>query len=167
MGREIRMVPANWQHPQDSNGEYIPLLDGYTRHLKRWKEESEQWAKGLRRDYSKDDGWKPLAPDDDYSSWVGEAPDPSHYMPEWPAEQCTHFCMYETCSEGTPISPPCATAEECARWLADSGASAFGSETATYEQWLATCKAGWAASGIYTPETGLISGVAAAAMQKD
>jgi len=58
-------------------------------------------------------------------------------MPTWTPEEATHYQMYETCSEGTPISPPCATVEELARWLADNKASACGSMTATYEQWLA------------------------------
>jgi len=53
--------------------------------------------------------------------------------------------MYENTSEGTPISPPFETPEELARWLADNNASAFGGMTATYEQWLATCK------GLYAP----------------
>jgi hypothetical protein len=52
--------------------------------------------------------------------------------------------MYEDTSEGTPFSPAFATPEELARWLADTGASAFGDMTATYEQWLRTCKSGWA-----------------------
>jgi len=44
--------------------------------------------------------------------------------------------MYETCTEGTPISPVMDSLETLARWLADNGASAFGEMTATYEQWL-------------------------------
>lgn len=38
------------------------------------------------------------------------------------------------------------TPEALARWLADTGASSFGSNTATYEQWLSTIKRGWAPS---------------------
>ena len=41
--------------------------------------------------------------------------------------------IYETCSEGSPISPAFETPEELARWLTDNS---FGSMTATYEQWL-------------------------------
>lgn len=40
-------------------------------------------------------------------------------MPRWSAKKRTHLQMYETCSEGTPISPVMATAEELAHWLAD------------------------------------------------
>ena len=43
------------------------------------------------------------------------------------------------------------TPEECARWLADNEASAFGRETASYEAWLATCKQGHAVGLIMGP----------------
>ena len=29
MGREIRKVPNDWEHPKDKNGDFIPLLEGY------------------------------------------------------------------------------------------------------------------------------------------
>ena len=56
------------------------------------------------------------------------------------------YCMYETCTEGTPISPVLSSPEELARWLTDHGASAFGDMTASYEDWLKTCRSGWAPS---------------------
>ena len=67
-------------------------------------------------------------------------------MPNWPAEQRTHLMMYEDTSEGTPISPAFKTPEELARWLADNNASAFGSDTASYEAWLRVARGGWAPS---------------------
>jgi hypothetical protein len=79
-------------------------------------------------------------------------------MPEFTEEQKTHMMMYEDTSEGTPISPAFETPEELARWLADNNASAFGNSTATYKQWLATCKVGWAPSMI-ADSSGLHSGV--------
>lgn len=27
MGREVRRVPANWQHPKNVEGHYVPLLE--------------------------------------------------------------------------------------------------------------------------------------------
>ena len=27
MGRQVRMVPAKWEHPKDERGDYIPLLN--------------------------------------------------------------------------------------------------------------------------------------------
>lgn len=57
--------------------------------------------------------------------------------------------MWETTSEGSPISPVFGTPEELARWLADTRASTFGSMTAGYDQWLAMIVGpGWAPSAI-------------------
>lgn len=54
--------------------------------------------------------------------------------------------MWETTSEGSPISPVLASPEELASWLASNGASAFGSLTATYDGWLNMIMQGWAPS---------------------
>lgn len=152
MGREVRRVPSNWQHPKDEsrgNG-YKPLWPGdmYESRAAEFMEKVE--ADGLQAAL-------------DYH---GRAPDRNDYMPNWPEAERTHFMMYEDTSEGTPISPAFATAEELARWLADTGASAFGGKTASYEAWLTVCNGGWAPSAVYSPRTGLISGVEANALFK-
>lgn len=77
-----------------------------------------------------------------------QRPDPADYMPKFPEGTATGWCMYETTSEGTPISPVFETPEDLARWLADTGASAFGGMTATYEQWLGMARSGWAPSAV-------------------
>lgn len=69
--------------------------------------------------------------------------------------------MWEDTSEGSPISPVFATPEELARWLADTGASAMGSMTATYEEWLRMIGNEWACSAVWDQKNGLRSGVAA------
>ena len=45
--------------------------------------------------------------------------------------------MWETTSEGSPISPVMDSAEALATWLADNGASAVGDRTASRGEWLA------------------------------
>jgi len=72
--------------------------------------------------------------------------------------------MWETTSEGSPISPVFATPEELARWLADTGASASGRETATYKAWLGMIRRGWAPSAVMDAK-GFRSGVEAVAEQ--
>lgn len=136
MGREVRRVPANWGHPIDDRGHYIPLHDGYNERAAAWDEENAKWQQGLRSDW--EGGWKPIEEEHRgmlFSDWDGERPEQKDYMPDWPIEERTHYQMYETCTEGTPISPVMDSPEALARWLADTGASAFGSQTATYEQW--------------------------------
>jgi hypothetical protein len=127
MSREVRIVPEHWQHPKDAQGKYIPLY-GWT-----YSESLEDYKKGKM--FDEDD-------EDDNE----DEPRPEEYMPEWPEHERTHLMMYETCSEGTPISPACKTAEELARWLADNDASAFGKMTATYDEWLAMINRAFATS---------------------
>ena len=67
------------------------------------------------------------------------------------------YQMWETVSEGSPVSPVFATPEELARYLADSKES-----SANYEQWLAMIHGpGWAMSAVSTPEHGFQTGVQA------
>lgn len=166
MGREVRRVPASWQHPKGEDGRYVPLRDGYNKHLAEWDEEHHHWQLGEVRDYMRDGvHWRPREDgvvSEIFEEYAGARPDHREYMPDWPVEQRTHFQMYEDTSEGTPISPVFATPEELARWLADTGASAFADMAATYEQWLNTIHRGSAISMVINTGTGEIkSGVAA------
>lgn len=133
MGREVRRVPANWQHPTYCDPEveevvqqaYIPLYAHFPYN-------AEEIQEGLA------------------CGWLKDAP--PHYgcdvMPDWPLKERTHWQMYETTTEGTPISPVCDSPEALAQWLADNKASAFAGMTATYEQWLAMIHEGSALSMI-------------------
>ena len=68
--------------------------------------------------------------------------------------------MWEDTSEGSPISPVFQTAESLAAWLEESGASSFGRNTATYDQWLSMIMSGWAPSAVVS-EGDIKSGVEA------
>jgi hypothetical protein len=150
MGREVRKVPASWKHPKNAHGNYTPLLEGpFSKTLEKWKIGKIKWAEKLREDIK--GNWIPInekLKSETYESWAGEEPNPEDFMPEWPAELCTHYLLYETCTEGTPISPVMTSPEELAQWLVDNEASAFADMTATYEQWLAVCKGSWAPSAV-------------------
>jgi hypothetical protein len=183
MGREVRKVPANWVHPRDQRGNHIPLFGrSYAKETADWDEGERQWKAGFRSQTVWHDGggyheeWIPKEPEyhearicDDgryrvmtYADWAGARPAMSDYMPDWPNELRTHLQMYETTSEGTPISPVMDTPEALARWLADNNASAFANMTATYEQWLATINRGFAPSAVIAHGP-MESGVAALA----
>jgi len=153
MGREIRMVPPYWKHPTDENGTHIPLYKGpFSKKLADWLEGERMWNLGFQEDWSKwpeEQLWKKRADDiGPYEEWEGPKPARQDYMPEFEEGAATHLCMYESTTEGTPISPAFATPEELAKWLADNDASAFGSMTASYDQWLATCRSGFAPSAV-------------------
>ncbi len=132
MGREVRMVPKDWQHPKDERGKYKPLFEGDA-----YAERAKAFI----------DARTPEQLQDAINYW-GSAPDRNDYMPNWTAEERTHYMMYEDTTEGTPISPAFATPEELARWLTDTSASAFGDEPGTYEGWLRVARGGFAPTGV-------------------
>lgn len=158
MGREIRRVPLNWQHPI----EWVQRIDrfagdGSTRPELSFKPlfERDYYETAVRE-------YDPTDPDD---AKYGP-PKIENYMPDFSdvPEDEMGICMYETTSEGTPISPVFKDPDELAHWLADNNASTFGSSTGTYEQWKAMIdRSGWAPSAMFSNETGLISGVEAVA----
>jgi hypothetical protein len=161
MGREVRRVSANWQHPKNGD-RYKPLYGrSYSGAVAKWDEHNAKWNEGLRDDWN--GGWKPLDGEEEaetYADWDGDRPVEADYMPDWPEAERTHYQMYEDTTEGTPISPVCETPEELARWLADNNASAFAGQCASYESWLRVCRGGYAPSAVMDAK-GLRSGVEA------
>ena len=134
MGREIRRVIPNWEHPMQEchhspwNGGcgtakrndgkcYMPLYDNdFDSALEYWLAEYEQYKAGEHpyQDEIKDDRF-----------WVwfnnGRPPDPEMYRPAWTEAEATWYQMYETVSEGTPVSPPFATKQELVDYLVEYG----------------------------------------------
>lgn len=84
-------------------------------------------------------------------------------VPSWvdPFSDRWGWQMWETTSEGSPISPVMDTPEELARWLADNRASAFGGTEATFDQWLNMITQGHAVSAVWDSSKGFRSGVEA------
>ncbi len=145
MGREVRRVPANWEHPKDYRGNYKGLHDGsYAVVAAEWLLNCIAWANGTHEDFK--DHPERQAKYAYYWEWNGRSPEKDDYMPDWPESERTHWQMYENVSEGTPISPPCESPEALARWLADNKASAGPYATADYETWLAMIHDGYAPS---------------------
>jgi hypothetical protein len=105
MSREVRPVALDWEHPR-LPGTYS---DGSPRY------------RGL---CSRDDlrfrlEWNAEHPD---SEDAKEPVDLDEYMPEIPEGTPYGWQMYETVSEGSPISPVCATKDELAAWLSSPAA---------------------------------------------
>jgi hypothetical protein len=120
MSREIRRVPPNWEHPtiqEYGKPRDQPMFDeNFDDAFARWlndfariraddltNAEREYWPRGLL-------DW--LA---DYSP-----PNPAYYRP-WKDEEATWWQLWQTVSEGSPVSPPFATKEELANYLAEHG----------------------------------------------
>jgi len=122
MGRSVRRVPKDWEHPRKPDGRYQPMFDeSFSEAARDWMDQAIQWDNGTHPDFFAD--WnkeRDLKADYPfYWQWAGEPPDDQYYRPDWPEESRTHLQMYEDTSEGTPISPVMETPEELARWLAD------------------------------------------------
>ena len=150
MSREVRRVPADWEHPRDEDGDLIPLLTGWTRN----KDDFESFKA------------KNSLTDKEAQVQLGWIPIRENHMPEWSEEEATHLQMYESTTEGTPMSPVMATAEELADWLFENEAYAGADGTATREQWLAMIRRGYASTGLLsinrnTGEVTVTSGVVA------
>lgn len=123
MGREIRRVPPNWQHPTCERPDYRtrqmveryqPMYErDFAEAMHEWYQGWCKWEAGERPDYAE--------PDEKYWDGSGRPPDPAYYSHGFTKERCTWYQLFETVSEGTPVSPPFATQQELADYLANNG----------------------------------------------
>ena len=59
MGREIRKVPPNWEHPKRADGTYYPMLDAvYKEAVIAREKEYQQWQEGTHPNYQ--ENWERL-----------------------------------------------------------------------------------------------------------
>ncbi len=120
MGRELAKVPENWEHPKSMRAwgkvDYHPMFRrSYAEALKEWQEDKAKWDRGEFPDYADADS-KLLS----YEEWAGEAPDIEYYAP-FNEDECTWYQVWETVSEGTPVTPPFATQQELIEYLVAKG----------------------------------------------
>lgn len=136
MGREIRRVPAGWEHPRQQcphspwaggcdeakahNGQCsLPLYDAdFETRAREWLDAAIAWDNGTNPDTVKHKAAHPF-----YWQWSGDPPDPKHYRPKWTDAERTHYQVYETVSEGTPTSPVFGTLDDLKAWLIAEGHS--------------------------------------------
>lgn len=134
MGREIRRVPVDWEHPYEMKPHWrtgIPEKSFHPMHdkdaetaLANWLEEFEKWKAGeLAKTIEENPeyGYKIDEPYRSFCEYNGEPPDPKYHRPKWPEGAKLGFAVYETVSEGTPVTPPFATKEELIDYLATNG----------------------------------------------
>jgi len=146
MGREVRRVPPNWNHPI-VNGQFQPMFDdSYTEASAKWITEFLKWH--VAKEYP------PYADAEDtampYWDWSGPPPDKEYYRP-WSDAEATWYQLWENVSEGTPVSPPFERLDDLVEYLAingdqwdqERGRGGWGIERAK-----AFCAVGWAPSFI-------------------
>ena len=123
MGREVRMVPPHWDHP--SKEEYNPFRqrsetrkqpmhdETFEDAAAGWKAEFAKWEAGERPSYCSE-------PELEFWEYDSGPPDREYYRP-WQDEEATWFQVWETVSEGTPVTPPFATKDELVAYLVANG----------------------------------------------
>ena len=154
MGREIRKVPKGWEHPKtDRYGKeaYEPLYDeDYEAVAAEWLRECILWINGEHPDQND------ATPSTQKYFWEYDCGPPSKedYRPAWTDEERTCIQMYETVSEGTPVSPVFETPEELVEYLVEGGDEwdrSRGTGGRSREAAEAFVKGGWAPSGVAGP----------------
>jgi hypothetical protein len=118
MGREIRRVPADWNHPRDERrGGFKPLYDRpFAAAARAWLDKAIAWDNGTDEDCAEHKASYPF-----YWQWDTNPPNAEYYRPDWPEESATHYQVYETVSEGTPVTPHFATKAELVDYLVAHG----------------------------------------------
>lgn len=131
MGREIRRVPAGWEHPEDDRGHYIPLYDrSYNEAAREWLDDCLAWEAGTHASAAEYKAKHPF-----YWDFDGNPPDRDSYRPDFTSEP-THYQVYETVSEGTPTSPVFASLEELEAWLIGQGHSQYAAHRFATDGWV-------------------------------
>jgi hypothetical protein len=125
MGREVRMVPANWDHPQRDernnrygHGGYQPMHDqNFDERFAEWLADFDRFRANGPSESEREYYPRGLA---DWLQGDGAPPDPTYYRP-WRDEDATWFQVWETVSEWTPVTPPFETREALVDYLVEHG----------------------------------------------
>lgn len=127
MGREIRRVPKGWEHPKRADGRYQPMFDRtFVEVAREWLDEALAWDQGTHPDLQPGRHLQvSRARYPFYWQYHGPCPNEIYYRPEF-TSPATSYQVYETVSEGTPISPVFETVKKLETWLCGQGMSREG-----------------------------------------
>ncbi len=122
MGREIRRVPPNWEHPKNTHGNYQPMYDqSADERYAEWLDDFERFKTDEIEKACKEHGYDINSPYAAFCEYDGGPPDYWYYRPAWDESRATWWQVYETVSEGTPVTPPFETPEELVDYLVANG----------------------------------------------
>lgn len=112
MGREIRKVPKGWEHPRCEKRFFKALHDDdYQTVARKWVSDCILWSQRNHEDQKRHDNESEF-----FWEWEGGPPDEDSYRPKF-TEPADHFQIYETVSEGTPVSPVFESIEDMINWM--------------------------------------------------
>ena len=89
-----------------------------------WVKEFAEWTAGGHQQAVLEYGAGVGSLDQPYRSfclWYDAPPNPECHRPKWKDGEATWFQVYETVSEGTPVTPPFATKAELVEYLVANG----------------------------------------------
>ena len=128
MGKEIRKVPPNYEHPIIDchhwplcNHSYIGVFGkcyqpqndkNFQEAVKEWVDDFMDFLKQNPNGFNKDG--------DTFWEWRGNPPEKEYYR-HYKNDEATWYQVYQTVSEGTPVTPPFATEEELINYLVKNG----------------------------------------------
>ncbi len=113
MGREIRKVKPGW------SSDHSHFDEDYQTAADEWLKNCTLWTAGEHPDQPQPDCLY-------YWEWNDRPPDAELYRPAWTDAERTHYQIYETVSEGTPIGPAFETLDELAVWYHEHGDPGYG-----------------------------------------
>jgi hypothetical protein len=125
MGREIRRVVADWEHPKNYRGQYQPMRNKSVEQA--WEEWIAEWQRISVLSKFEQEKELSIGLDsklclyEEFCHYHGTPPNPEYYRPSWNDADATWLQVYETVSEGTPVTPPFATAYELIHHLCHNG----------------------------------------------
>jgi hypothetical protein len=83
---------------------------------REWLDNAIAWDKGTHPGVAENKADCPF-----YWQYHGDPPNPEYYRPKWTDDERTHIQMYETVSEGTPVTPVFASKRELVEHLVVHG----------------------------------------------
>lgn len=114
MGREVRKVPPNYQHPRKCTHVECDNFECYEpQHDESYEEARKEWLNGLLE-------WLKEDHDCDYWEYHGPPPERKVYR-NYKDNEATWYQVYETITEGTPVTPAFETEHELIDYLVEHG----------------------------------------------
>lgn len=96
MGREIRRVPAGWEHPVNERCPHVPTCARCLKPLydRDYESAANEWLRGLAA-WEADEGGERARVMREYGiryfwDWGGPPPDKDYYRPSWSDAERTH-----------------------------------------------------------------------------
>lgn len=123
MGREIRMVPVNYRHMKRNAYGHFQSMHNKTfeQACAEYDSEKAGWDRGERPEHAKDADYP-------YVDYAGERPDDPEYYRPWKDEEAVWFQVWETVSEGSPVTPAFASKAELVDYLTAHGDNLQGNQ---------------------------------------